>query len=63
MTRVDLSKESKVSGSFSHPKSPFVRGGLDVRPFIPSQDLVREALQTIQRVLLYVFMLAVMYVS
>lgn len=42
--------------------SSSVRGGLNVRPFILFQDLVRGALQTIQTALLDV-LIAVMYVS
>lgn len=66
IARVDLSKETvDVKPGAGSPvlRALSLRSGLHVPPFMITQDLARGALHTLQTALLYVFMLAVMYVS
>lgn len=66
MARLDLSKESVNQKLVAHPSvltALSLRGGPHVPPFNLRRDLARGALRTVQVALLYVFMLAVMYVS
>ncbi|KAF8342479.1 Ctr copper transporter family-domain-containing protein [Amanita rubescens] len=65
IARLDLSKESTNQKPGPADRSPILRAlslrsGPYAPPFIPSQNLARGALHTVQTALLYVFMLAVM---